>query len=158
VGLVESLTGAAPSAGFVHGLLARAAALAAAHDRIRALIGLCAVVVMDETPLRVGPRLPRPGRKKAERYLLVACTDLYTHFLLGDRDLQTFQASVLSANSPPPARPSSTTGTASTTTTSSTPSPVTRSPTVIPTTPTPPAVGSPSAWSTRSAPSTCYGT
>ncbi|MEX5710022.1 transposase, partial [Parafrankia sp. FMc6] len=97
VELLASLTGAAPSTGFVHGLLARAAAaLAAAHDRIRALISLCAVVVMDETPLKVGPRLPRPGRKKAERYLLVACTDLYAHFLLGDRDLQTFQASVLS--------------------------------------------------------------
>ncbi|WP_255739519.1 transposase [Frankia sp. CiP3] len=50
---------------------------------------------MDETPIRVGPRLPRPGRTQAKRHLLVACTDLYTHFLLGDRDLATFQTSVL---------------------------------------------------------------
>ncbi|ETA01980.1 hypothetical protein CcI6DRAFT_00603 [Frankia sp. CcI6] len=96
VDLLASLTGAAPSTGFVHGLLsAVAAALTAAHQRIRALITLCAVVVMDETPIRVGPRLPRPGRKDARRHLLVACTELYTHFLLGDRDLATFQASVL---------------------------------------------------------------
>jgi hypothetical protein len=50
---------------------------------------------MDETPLRVGPKTPRPGRKKADKYLLIACTRLYTHFLLGDRDLDTFKASVL---------------------------------------------------------------
>ena len=36
-----------------------------------------------------------PGKKKAERYLLVACTELYTHYLLGDRSLDTFKASVL---------------------------------------------------------------
>ena len=96
VELLASLTGASPSAGFVHTLLARtAAALSEADRRIRALITLAAVVVMDETPLRVGPRLPRPGRRKAERYLLVACTELYTRFLLGDRDLATFRASVL---------------------------------------------------------------
>jgi transposase len=52
-------------------------------------------VCCDETPLRAGPRAPKPGRKKAEKYLLVACTDLYTHYLLGDRDLDTFKASVL---------------------------------------------------------------
>jgi len=38
---------------------------------------------------------PRKGRKKADKYLLVACTRLYTHYLLGDRDLATFTASVL---------------------------------------------------------------
>jgi hypothetical protein len=38
---------------------------------------------------------PRPGKKQATRYLLVACTELYTHFLLGDRSLETFKASVL---------------------------------------------------------------
>jgi hypothetical protein len=32
------------------------------------------------------------GKKKAERYLLVACTELYTHYLLGDRSLATFTA------------------------------------------------------------------
>ena len=63
--------------------------------RIRALITLAYAVCADETPLRVGPRKPRPGRKKAEKYLLVACTELYTHYLLGDRDLDTFKAFVL---------------------------------------------------------------
>jgi hypothetical protein len=96
VELLTSLTGAAPSAGFVHSLITRTAAgLAEADARIRALICLAAIVVMDETPLRVGPRLPRPGRKKAEKYLLVAATALYTRFELGDRDLATFRASVL---------------------------------------------------------------
>jgi hypothetical protein len=96
VGLLESLTGATPSAGFVHGMLARTrAALGEADRRIRALIALAVVVVMDETPLRVGAKKPRPGRKKAEKYLLVACTGLYTQFLLGDRDLDTFKKSVL---------------------------------------------------------------
>jgi transposase len=96
VALLESLTGTAPSVGFVHGLLARTAALlAGVHDRIRTLITLAYAVCCDETPLKVGPRTPRPGKTKAERYLLVACTDLYTHYLLGDRSLDTFKASVL---------------------------------------------------------------
>ena len=64
-------------------------------DRIRALITLAYAVCCDETPLRVGPKKPKPGRKKAEKYLLVACTELYTHYLLGDRDLTTFKAFVL---------------------------------------------------------------
>ena len=96
VALLESLTGAAPSVGFVHGLLARTAGLlGAVHDRIRTLITLAYVVCVDETPLKVGPRTPRPGKIKAERYLLVACTQLYTHYLLGDRSLETFKAFVL---------------------------------------------------------------
>ena len=96
VQLLESLTGATPSVGFVHGMLERAAGLLAEVDkRIRALITLAYAVCADETPLRVGPKKPRPGRKKAEKYLLVACTELYTHFLLGDRDLDTFKAFVL---------------------------------------------------------------
>jgi transposase len=97
VALLESLTGTAPSVGFVHGLLARTAGLlGAVHDRIRTLITLAYAVCCDETPLRVGPRKPKPGKKKAERYLLVFCTDLYTHYLLGDRSLATFKDSVLS--------------------------------------------------------------
>jgi transposase len=97
VELLESLTGAAPSVGFVHGMLARAAGLLAEVDqRIRTLITLAYAVSCDETPLRVGPRKPKPGKKKAEKYLLVACTELYTHYLLGDRDLDTFKAFVLS--------------------------------------------------------------
>jgi transposase len=96
VGLLESLTGAAPSVGFVHGMLKRAAGLLTEVDkRIRALITLAYAVSCDETPLRVGGRTPRPGKKKAEKYLLVACTELYTHYLLGDRDLDTFKAFVL---------------------------------------------------------------
>jgi hypothetical protein len=96
VALLESLTGAAPSVGFVHGLLARAAGLlAGVHQRIRTLITMAYAVSCDETPLRVGPRTPKPGKKKAEKYLLVACTELYTHFLLGDRSLETFKASVV---------------------------------------------------------------
>jgi transposase len=93
VALLESLTGAAPSVGFVHGMLARTAALLAEADqRIRTLITLAHAVSCDETPLRVGPKKPKPGKKKAEKYLLVACTELYTHYLLGDRDLDTFTA------------------------------------------------------------------
>jgi transposase len=96
VELLESLTGAAPSVGFVHGMLDRAAMLLAEVDnRIRALITQAYAVCADETPLRVGPKTPKPGRKKAEKYLLVACTDLFTHYLLGDRDLNTFSAFVL---------------------------------------------------------------
>jgi len=96
VELLESLTGATPSAGFVHGMLSRTAGLLAEVDkRIRALITLAHAVCADETPLRVGPKKPRPGRKKAEKYLLVACTELYTHYLIGDRDLDTFKAFVL---------------------------------------------------------------
>jgi transposase len=96
VALLESLTGAAPSVGFVHGMLARAAGLLGEVDkRIRTLITLAYAVCCDETPLRVGPREPKPGKKKAEKYLLVACTELYTHYLLGDRDLDTFKAFVL---------------------------------------------------------------
>lgn len=96
VELLESLTGAAPSVGFVHGMLSRASGLLVEADqRIRTLITLAYPVCCDETPLRVGAKTPRPGRKKADKYLLVACTDLYTHYLLGDRDLATFKAFVL---------------------------------------------------------------
>jgi uncharacterized coiled-coil protein SlyX len=96
VELLESLTGAAPSVGFVHGMLTRASTLLVEVDkRIRALITLAYAVCVDETPLRVGPKTPKPDRRKADKYLLVACTDLYTHYLLGDRDLDTFKAFVL---------------------------------------------------------------
>ncbi|HEX2808904.1 MAG TPA: IS66 family transposase, partial [Kineosporiaceae bacterium] len=95
VALLESLTGAAPSVGFVHGMLARAAGLLTEVDkRIRTLITLAYAVCCDETPLRVGPKTPKPGKKKAEKYLLVAATELYTHYLLGDRSLDTFKAFV----------------------------------------------------------------
>ncbi|QIZ37967.1 IS66 family transposase [Saccharopolyspora sp. ASAGF58] len=96
VELLASLTGAAPSVGFVHGMLTRAAGVLTEVDtRIRTLITLAYAVCCDETPLRVGPRTPKPGKKKAEKYLLVACTELFTHYLLGDRDLATFKAFVI---------------------------------------------------------------
>ena len=96
VALLESLTGTAPSVGFVHGMLARTAGLLGeVHDRIRALITLAYAVCCDETPLGSG-RAPRGrGRRRPSKYLLVACTELYTHYLLGDRSLDTFKAFVL---------------------------------------------------------------
>jgi transposase len=96
VALLESLTGTAPSVGFVHGLLGRTAGLlGGVHQRIRTLITLAYAVCCDETPLRVGPRKAPARKKKAERYLLVAATELYTHYLLGDRSLATFKAFVV---------------------------------------------------------------
>ncbi len=96
VTLLESLTGTAPSVGFVYGMINRTAGLLTdVHQRIRALITLAYAVCCDETPLRVGAKTPAVGKKKAERYLLVACTELYTHYLLGDRSLATFKASVV---------------------------------------------------------------
>ncbi|GAA1002225.1 hypothetical protein GCM10009555_107810 [Acrocarpospora macrocephala] len=87
--LVASLTGATPSPGFVHGLIGRAAAaVAAANARIRMLLTLAYVVSCDETPVRVGP-------KKTGKYLLVACTELLTWYMLGGRDLATFKRFVL---------------------------------------------------------------
>lgn len=98
--ILESLTGAAPSPGFIHSILKRAAvALAEADRRIRTLITLAYAVCMDETPLKVGSKTPKPGKKQAKMYLLVACTEFYTHFLLGDRSLATFKASVLADKS-----------------------------------------------------------
>jgi hypothetical protein len=89
--LIESLTGARPSAGFVHGMIGRAAAaVAGANKLIRCLIILAHVVSADETPIRVGP-----GPKSRKRYLLVACTSLLTCYLLGDRSRKTFAAFVL---------------------------------------------------------------
>jgi len=83
--LVESLTGAAPSVGWVHGLLTRTAdGLVQVDKLIRTLLTLAYAVCCDETPIRVGPR-------KAKRYLLVACNQLYTWYHLGDRSLATFK-------------------------------------------------------------------
>ena len=88
--LIEALTGAKPSPGFVHGLLARAAAAVKhANQLIRALIITASVISADETPIRVGA-----GPKTRKRYLLVACTNLLTYYFLGDRSLATFKAFV----------------------------------------------------------------
>jgi len=96
VALLESLTGTAPSVGFVHGMINRAVGLLTeTHQRIRALITGAYAVCCDETPLRVGPNTAPAGKKKAERYLLVACTEPYTHYLLGDWSINTFTTFVL---------------------------------------------------------------
>jgi hypothetical protein len=87
--LVASLTGAQPSPGFVHSLIGRAAAaVAVANARIRMLLTLAHVVCCDETPIRVGP-------KKAKKYLLVACNQMLTWYMLGGRDMDTFKHFVL---------------------------------------------------------------
>jgi|GEM_PF-4103125 len=71
--IVSALTDVAPSVEFVHGMLARSAGLLTeVHDRIRTLITLSYAVSCDETPLKVGPKTPKVGKKKTERYLLVA--------------------------------------------------------------------------------------
>ncbi len=89
--LIESLTGARPSAGFVHGMLARAAAaVAAANKLIRALIIASHVVSCDETPVRSGP-----GPAWRRRQMLVACTSLLTYYMLGDRTIASFTEFVL---------------------------------------------------------------
>ncbi len=85
VELVTSLTGATPSVGWVHGLLTRTAdALVEVDKLIRALLTLAYAVCCDETPIRVGGR-------RAKKYLLVACTEFYTWYHLGDRTLATFK-------------------------------------------------------------------
>ena len=90
--LVESLTGAAPSPGFVHGLLGRAAAAVEQTNlRIRALLTLARVVCCDETPVRVGPKA---GPARGKKYLLVACDRRFTWYRLGDRTMRTFEESV----------------------------------------------------------------
>jgi transposase len=88
--LIEALTGARPSPGFVHGMLTRAAAAAKqANQLIRALIITAPVIRADKTPIRVGP-----GPRTRKRYLLVACTNLLTCYFLGDRSLASFEAFV----------------------------------------------------------------
>ncbi len=89
--LIEALTGAKPSPGFVHSMIARAAsAVAGANRLIRCLIILARVVSADETPIRAGP-----GPKTRKKYLMVACTSLLTYYFPGDRSMQTFTAFVL---------------------------------------------------------------
>jgi transposase len=84
--VIEALTGACPSDGFVHGMLARAAkAVRGVNMLIRALVITASVLCADETPIRVGP-----GPKTRKKYLLVACTNLLTCYFLGDRSMKTF--------------------------------------------------------------------
>ncbi len=87
--LIEALTGAAVSPGFVHGMLKRTfTALSEVDQRIRTLVTLAYAVCLDETPLRV-------GTKRMRKQLLVACTQMYTCYMLGDRSLDTFKAFLL---------------------------------------------------------------
>ena len=88
--VIEALTGARPSDGFVHSMIARAAAaVRGVNMLIRALIITASVISADETPIRVGP-----GPKASKKYLLVACTNLLTYFYLGDRSMKTFDCFV----------------------------------------------------------------
>jgi transposase len=90
--IIASMSGTRPSDGWVHEQLDRAAsAVAAANTAIRALIILARVICGDETPVRAGP-----GPKSRKRYLQVACTNLLTHYFLGDRDLASFKDFVYS--------------------------------------------------------------
>jgi hypothetical protein len=84
--LIADVTGAAPSVGFVHGMLARfAAAVADVVALIKSLITAAHVAHFDETTLRSGPA----GTRK---YVLSAGTADYTAFHLGGRDLGSFTA------------------------------------------------------------------
>jgi transposase len=83
--LIADVTGAKPSTGFVHGMLARAAeAVKDVVALIKTLITASFVVGFDETTLRVGPA----GTKK---HILSASTDSHTLYWLGGRDLATFK-------------------------------------------------------------------
>jgi len=90
--LAGALTGAAPSPGFVHGLLARAAAaIRPVTTLIRALVIAAPAVCCDETPVRAGP-----GPAWHKRWLLVAATPLLTYYTLApDRSVASFAAFVL---------------------------------------------------------------
>jgi transposase len=83
--LVADATGAAPSTGFVHGVLARAAAaVTGTVALVKRLVAASAVAGFDETTLRCG----KAGKKK---YVLSASTDKYVVFGLGGRDLGSFK-------------------------------------------------------------------
>ena len=90
--LVAALTGAKPSAGFVHGLLARAAAaIQPVTTLIRCLVIAAPAVCCDETPVRAGP-----GPAWRKRWLLTAATPLLTYYTLApDRSVASFAAFVL---------------------------------------------------------------
>jgi transposase len=82
--LVADLTGAKPSVGFIHGMLARAAgALADVVALIKTLITAAHVAGFDETTLRAGTA----GTKK---YVLSASTESCTLYWLGGRDIASF--------------------------------------------------------------------
>ena len=83
--LVADVTGAKPSVGFVHSILARAArALGDVMRLVKTLITAACVVGFDETTLRC-------GKAGATKYVLSASTELFTVFGLGGRDLDSFK-------------------------------------------------------------------
>jgi transposase len=85
--VIADLTGARVSAGFVHGMLARAAALLEGFGTLtKILIILAYVVHFDETTLRA-------GGKGTKQYVRAASTTLYTSYYLGDRSEASFKAS-----------------------------------------------------------------
>jgi hypothetical protein len=90
--LIETLTGAKPSPGFVHGLLARAAAaIGPATMLIRSLVIAAPAVCCDETPVRAGP-----GPAWRKHWLLTAATPLLTYYTLApDRSVASFAQFVL---------------------------------------------------------------
>ena len=91
--LIEDVTGAAVSAGFIHSCLATAAeAIAGVVKLIKTLITAAYVAGFDETTLRAGPA----GEKK---YVLGAFTERYSLLFLGERTLQSFRAA--SGSCPP---------------------------------------------------------
>ena len=68
VALLESLTGTAPSVGFVHGLLARTAGLlGGVHDRIRALITLALRGVLRRDPAQGRAAHPAAGQEEGRQ-------------------------------------------------------------------------------------------
>lgn len=84
--LVADLTGATPSTGYVHSLLARAGRqLGAVVAQIKTAIILAHIVGFDETTLRAGPA----GTK---RHVLTATTEWASLFGLGGRDRNSFEA------------------------------------------------------------------
>jgi transposase len=87
VRLIADLSGGrAPSAGFVHGMLARCAAvLAEVVKLIKTAVTLAAVAGFDETVIRCGPA----GTKK---YILSGSTETAVAYHLGGRDLNSFTA------------------------------------------------------------------
>lgn len=82
--LIADVTGAGPSVGFTHSMLARfAAGVDDVVTLIKTLITMAAVAHFDETTLRTGPA----GQK---RYVLSAGTPEFTAYHLGRRHIDSF--------------------------------------------------------------------
>jgi transposase len=89
--LIADVAGAAPSAGWVHGLLARVAgALGEVTKLIKTLVTASYVVHLDETPIRCGP-------VGAKEHVWVASNALFTAFYLGGRGLEDLRSFAVTA-------------------------------------------------------------